>query len=133
MKEVINFLKQNPAGGFATICDNKPKVRPFQFMLEENGKLIFTTSNKKYVYKEMQQNPYVSFTSFAADTKYIRIDGKVKFINDVSLKDKVLDSNEIVKSIYKSGSNPDFEIFFIESGKIILADLLGNPSKEFDI
>jgi uncharacterized pyridoxamine 5'-phosphate oxidase family protein len=133
MREAISFLQQNPAGGFATISDNKPKVRPFQFMLEENGKIIFSTSNKKNVYKEMEKNPYVSFTSIGSNTQYIRIDGKVKFINDVRLKDKVLDTNEIVKSIYKSGSNPDFEIFYFENGKIILADLLGNPSKEFDI
>ena len=133
MKEIFDFLKKNPTGGFATINDNKPSVRPFQFMLEENRKIIFSTSNKKNVYKEMHKNPHVSFTSIGTNTKYIRIDGKVKFINDVSLKNKVLESNQIVKSIYKSGSNPDFEIFYFKNGKIILADLLGNPSKEFTI
>ena len=133
MKDVIEFLKENPVGGFATVSDNKPNVRPFQFMLEEKGKLFFCTSNKKNVCKEIQNNPYVAFTSYAQNTKYVRINGKIKFINETGIKEKVLNSNQIVKTIYKSGSNPDFEVFFFESGNIIFADLLGNPRKEFNI
>lgn len=40
MNEVVKFLTENPVQYFATIgLDGKPKVRPFQFMLEYGGKL----------------------------------------------------------------------------------------------
>ena len=56
MNEVIKFLNENPIQYFATIgLDNKPKIRPFQFMLEDNNKLYFCTSNQKEIYKELQK------------------------------------------------------------------------------
>lgn len=43
MNEVINFLRENPVQYFATIgLDGNPKVRPFQFMIEEDNKSIYT-------------------------------------------------------------------------------------------
>lgn len=51
MEKVIKFLQENSILFLATIgLDGKPKVRPFQFMLENEGKLYFCTSNqKKYI------------------------------------------------------------------------------------
>ena len=60
MKEVVKFLKANDIQYLATIgLDGKPKVRPFQFMMEEGGKLYFCTSNQKDVYSEIKKTPYV--------------------------------------------------------------------------
>ena len=50
MKEVVQFLKDNTVQYFATVgLDGRPKARPFQFMLENEGKLYFCTSNEKEV------------------------------------------------------------------------------------
>ena len=47
MNEVVKFLKENPVQYFATVGkDNKAKVRPFQFILEDGGKLWFCTNNQ---------------------------------------------------------------------------------------
>lgn len=60
MNEVVKFLQENPVQYFATVGkDNKAKVRPFQFMIEDGGKLWFCTNNEKDVYAEMQANPYI--------------------------------------------------------------------------
>lgn len=60
MNEVIEFLKENPVQYFATVeLDNKAKVRPFQFMIEDGGKLYFCTNNEKDVFKQIKNNPYV--------------------------------------------------------------------------
>ncbi len=41
MNEVIKFLRENPVQYFATMgLDRKPKVCPFQFMIEEDNKLF---------------------------------------------------------------------------------------------
>ena len=41
MRDVIKFLQANSTGFLATIDEGKPRVRPFQFMFEEDGKLFF--------------------------------------------------------------------------------------------
>ena len=47
MKPVVDFLKKSQTQYLATIgTDGKPKVRPFQFKLEENGKLYFSTTSR---------------------------------------------------------------------------------------
>ena len=49
---VTDFLIKSQVQYLATIgLDDKPKVRPFQFMLEEGGRLYFCTSNQKPVFK----------------------------------------------------------------------------------
>lgn len=77
MEEIISFLKANPVLYLASIGrDSKPKVRPFQFMLEKDGKLYFCTSNKKKVYDEIKLNPYIELTyldriKYILDIRYI--------------------------------------------------------------
>ena len=42
----------------ATIgLDGKPKVRPMQYMVLEDGKLWFCTNSEKAVYTELRANP----------------------------------------------------------------------------
>jgi uncharacterized pyridoxamine 5'-phosphate oxidase family protein len=43
----------------------------------------------------------------------MRVRGKVVFSDDISIKEKVLESSPMVKSIYKEASNPQLEIFYL--------------------
>ena len=126
MNEVLNFLKSNPVQFFATVgLDNKPKVRPFQFMLEKDGKLFFCTSNEKEVYKEIKNNPYVEL--------WMRLHGKVIFENNTDIKSKILENNPLVKSIYQTTDNPTFEIFYLEGAEAVFYDFSGNPPKKYSL
>lgn len=129
MQEAVKFLKENVNGFLATVEGTKPKVRPFQFMLEDNGKLFFCTSNTKDVCKQLKTNPYVEFSSVTPAFAWIRLNGEVKFSNDVRIKEQILENNGLVKSIYQTADNPIFEIFYIEHGTAILADFSGQPPK----
>jgi len=132
MKEVLKFLQENSTGFLATIADGKPKVRPFQFMLEENGKLFFCSNNTKDVVKQLKANPYVEFSSFSPQFAWMRLNGEVKFSNDLRIKGKIIETHALVRSIYQSADNPVFEIFYIEHGTAILADFSGQPPKRID-
>lgn len=126
MEKVVKFLKENPVQFLATIgLDGKPKVRPFQFMLEKEGKLYFCTSNKKSVFKELEKNSYIELTVAAKDFSWLRLSGKVIFENNLDLKNKIVESNNLVKSIYHTGDNPNFEIFYLEKGKAEISDFSG--------
>ena len=132
MNEIIKFLTENPVQYVATVgLDGKPKVRPFQFMIEEDGKLYFCTSNQKEVYAEMSKQPYVEICTSSPSFAWIRLSGKVIFSNDLSIKEKVIESSGLVKSIYETATNPIFEVFYLENGKAVIADFSGNPPKEY--
>ncbi len=132
MKEVKAFLEKNAVQFFATTgLDGKPKVRPFQFMLEEGGKFYFCTSNKKDVYGEIKNQPYVELCCSSPDFAWLRLKGKVVFSQDIALKSRIQEKSPLVKSIYKTSENPDFEIFYLAEAEAIISDFSGNLPKNF--
>ncbi|WP_055070518.1 pyridoxamine 5'-phosphate oxidase family protein [Clostridium massiliamazoniense] len=134
MKEIVKFLNDNDVQYLATIgLDGKPKVRPFQFMMEEEGKLYFCTNNQKDVYAEIKKTPYIEVTISNPKFQWVRLSGEPIFISDMDIKRKVINSSELVKSIYKTEVNPIFEVFYIGNGKATLADFSGNPPKEYNL
>ncbi|QEH68010.1 pyridoxamine 5'-phosphate oxidase family protein [Cellulosilyticum sp. ST5] len=134
MDEVIQFLKENEVQYFATIgLDGRPKVRPFQFMLDQGGKLYFCTNNTKEVYKEMQDNPYVEIVTSSPKFAWLRLSGKVVFSPDLEIKKAILATSGLVKSIYQTAENPIFEIFYLDEAKATIADFSGNPPKTYEL
>ena len=134
MNEVVKFLKENPVQYFATVGkDNKAKVWPFQFILEDGGKLWFCTNNQKDVYEEMQANPYVQVCVSTPKFEWIRLSGKAVFKNDMDIKEKVIEASPLVKNLYESASNPIFEVFYLDEAKAVIADFSGNPPKEYSL
>lgn len=127
MKQAVKFLQENISGFLATVEGSKPKVRPFQFMLEEGGRLYFSTNNTKDVYKQLKANPWCEFSSCSPNFAWIRLSGEARFSDDLDIKEKILAASPLVKSIYQTADNPIFEIFYIEHGNAILADFSGQP------
>jgi len=128
MKRVVDFLTQSQVQYLATVgTDQKPKVRPFQFMLEDGGKLYFCTANQKPVYRELRQNPYVEFCASGPNFSWLRLSGKAVFSADLGLKAKVQEASPLVKSSYQTPDNPAFEIFHLEEAVATIADFSGNP------
>lgn len=132
MKEAIEFLKANPMGALATVENNKPRVRPWGFMLEEEGKLWFCTANTKDVFRQLQENSNVEFCSTSKEMVTVRISGEVVFSKELAMKKRILEHCDLVKSIYKTPDNPVLEIFYIEHGKTVMSDFSGQPPKVFN-
>ena len=134
LNAVHSFLVKSQVQYLATIgLDDRPKVRPFQFMLEEGGRLYFCTSNQKPVFQEMQKHPYVEFCASGDSFSWLRLRGKVVFSNDPALKARIQDASPIVKSIYQTPDNPAFEIFYLDEATATIADLSGNPPQAFNL
>ena len=129
---VTEFLVKSQVQYLATIgLDEKPKVRPFQLMLEDGGRLYFCTSNQKPVFQEMQKHPHVEFCASGANFSWLRLNGKVVFSKDLGLKARIQDASPIVKSIYKTPDNPTFEVFYLADAAATIADFSGNPPRTF--
>ena len=132
MNEVIQFLNENPVQYFATVgLDGRPKVRPFQFMLEQDGKLYFCTNNTKEVYKEMQNTPYVEIVTSSSTFAWMRLSGKVTFSNDLEIKKAIIEASPLVKSLDQTAENPIFEILYLDEANAVIADFSGNPPKTY--
>jgi uncharacterized pyridoxamine 5'-phosphate oxidase family protein len=129
---VTAFLVKSEVQYLATIgLDGDPKVRPFQFMLEEGGRLYFCTSNQKPVFKEMQKHPRVELCASGENFSWLRLAGRVVFSKDLGLKARIQDASPIVKSIYQTPDNPTFEVFHLDGATGTLADFSGNPPQTF--
>jgi uncharacterized pyridoxamine 5'-phosphate oxidase family protein len=129
---ITDFLIKSQVQCLATIgLDDKPKVRPFQFMREEGGRLYFCTSNQKPVFKEMQKHPHVEFCASGPNFSWLRLNGKVVFSKDLALKARIQDASPLVKSIYKTPDNPSFEAFYLDDAVATIADFSGNPPQTF--
>ena len=133
MSEVIDFLKENSLIYLATSgLDGNAKVRPILFYFEEDGKPYFCTANNKPMYKELDANPNCEIVTATPEFVWLRIAGEVEFTDSVELKQKVIDSNDLVKALYETGDNPVFEVFTI-NGKATIADFSGEPPKTYDL
>ena len=133
-KAVADFLIKGQVQYLATIgLDDKPKVRPFQFMLEEDGRLYFCTSNQKTVFKEIQKHPYVELCASGENYSWLRLSGRVVFSKDLELKAKIQEASPLVKSIYRTPDNPAFEIFYLDDAVATIADFSGKPPQTFKL
>jgi uncharacterized pyridoxamine 5'-phosphate oxidase family protein len=98
--------------------------------LEDGGKLYFSTTNDKNVYKEIKKQPYVEFCACGENFSWLRLSGKGVFSEDLAIKSRI--SEEVIpliKSIYKTPDNPAFVLFYLDEAVVTISDLSSNPSK----
>jgi uncharacterized pyridoxamine 5'-phosphate oxidase family protein len=131
MQEVIKLLSDNANGFLGTIDNGKPRVRPFQYQFEDHGKLYFCTSNKKDVYAQLRKLPSIEFATTSHDYVTVRINGEVKFSDDLKLKERIISSNEMVRGVYNTADNPNFTLFYLEHGSTTISDFSGRPPRKF--
>jgi uncharacterized pyridoxamine 5'-phosphate oxidase family protein len=132
MEKIVNFLNSIIDGFLATLEDGKPRVRPYQFMLEDNGTLCFSTNNTKEVCKQLKADPSMEFSCTNAKGGWIRLRGEVKFTNSVDVKEKILAKSTVVRGIYKTSDHPNFEVFYLDHGSAQLVESAGQPLEKID-
>ncbi|MCG8582565.1 MAG: pyridoxamine 5'-phosphate oxidase family protein [Bacteroidales bacterium] len=115
MKRITDFLEKSRVQYLATIgLDGRPKVRPFQYMFENGGKLWFCTSNQKEVYKELSHQPYVELCASGKNMSWLRLEGKVVFSDDIKVKEHIFELSPLVAGIYKEPDNSSFAVFYLD-------------------
>jgi len=131
MEQIMQILTENNIGYLATVEDGNPRVRPFGFGFEEDGKYFFCTNNIKDVYTQLKKVPYVEYSVTSKSMVTVRIRGKIEFTKDINAKEKMIDASGIVKSKYKTATNPIFEVFYVQPEQIIVSTLDGKPSRVY--
>jgi uncharacterized pyridoxamine 5'-phosphate oxidase family protein len=124
MKEVLNFLQDLGVFYLATMDGEQPRVRPLGFVMNDNGRLIFCTSNDKNMCKQMMLNPNVEISCVDKDRNTLRICGRVVFCTTPDLQKKTLEYMPALKNIYSEGDGK-FELFSLEDPQAICQSMRG--------
>lgn len=115
MIDFHSILKKNLYGVFATTANGKPQTRIFQYLFSVDDKVYFGTTNDKPTYRQLIENPYISFCSHTPDyMNVLSINGKINFVDDLSLKTRAMEEYPAIKELYKFPENPIFEIFYVD-------------------
>ncbi len=114
----------------ATIgLDGKPKVRPVQYMVTEDGRLWFCTNSEKAMYAELQANPALEICGSRLQedeitTAWIRFSAEAVFEDNRKVKEMIMEKSPIVHELYKNDpDNPIFKVFYLKDLKGTLANL----------
>jgi len=136
MQEVIDFLCENKIFYLATIDGNKPKVRPFGFVMEFEGKLCFTTHRLKQCSTQMRINPNVEICACSPNMEltmeWVRIIGTAVFFDSMPAKEKAFEIMPALKEGFKTADNPDYELFYLENAKCEFHTLIGGLQRTIE-
>ncbi|HWP95416.1 MAG TPA: pyridoxamine 5'-phosphate oxidase family protein, partial [Syntrophomonadaceae bacterium] len=121
--EVLSILNDPAAIGYlATVDDGKPRVRPFGFMFEDNGRLYFCTSSTKDVYNQITTVPFIEYSKTRKDFVWVRVSGEIRFDDDIKRKERILEQIPELTMVFQTADNPTFKVFYLEHGNAILDD-----------
>ncbi|WP_027624623.1 pyridoxamine 5'-phosphate oxidase family protein [Clostridium lundense] len=129
MEKVLNFLSENPIFYFATVEDNKPKVRPFGFFMEHEGKLYFGMGDHKLCYKQVQANKNVEISTANAQGQWIRISGTAVFDDREDALKKAFETMPSLTQIYNEQTGFHLALFYLDNIQAEIADMKGNFEK----
>ena len=126
VKEVLQFLEDSKVFYVSTVDGNRPRVRPFGGIHEFEGRLYMPTSNKKKVWAQMMENPYVEICGMAHG-KWIRIEAEVICDKRVEARKSMLDHyGETLTSMY-SLDDGKFEVVYLNNAKAAICSFTEEP------
>lgn len=129
MEKILKFLTENPIFYFATVDDDKPRVRPFGFFMQHNGRLYFGMGKNKASYRQVMANPNVEICTVDAKRQWIRIKGTAVFDDSEQTMAKAFETRPTLKQTYNAESGLIFATFYLKDGEAEFADMQGNFEK----
>ena len=137
-KECIEFANANRICFFATADGNQPRVRALGMWFADDKGFYFQTESVKAIYKQLKNNSRVELCFYSnVDTsplgKVMRVAGEVEFLNDLSLKKRILEERPFLKSIgIDKPEDPILVVFRVYKGEAYFWTMADNM-KESEI
>ncbi|GHU89859.1 NimC/NimA family protein [Clostridia bacterium] len=127
MNEVLNFLKETKVFYLATVDGDKPKVRPFGFVMEFEGKLYFATNESKPSFAQLKANPNLEISSTNAANEWIRLYGEAVFDPRPEVKAKMFEVAPHLGEMYSKPGAPVLGIFYVNNGEATFSSMTAAP------
>ncbi len=126
LNDIADYLDNIGLQYIATIgLDGKPKVRPVQFMILQDGKLWFCTNSEKAMFAELQKSPFIDLCAsrlqeYEITTAWIRFSAKVVFPEESEqtheIKKGIMKKSPIVHELYNNNpEHPLFKVFYLKN------------------
>ena len=118
MSSTYEFLKQCGTFFVTTINNTVPAARPFGAVMEYEGELYISTANTKEVYSQLIKNPFIQIVAIKPGTRdWIRISGKAIEIDDLDIKQAMLDTCPVLLNRFSTKECDYFALFKISEMK----------------
>ena len=118
--DCIKFTNENPVCYLATVEDDQPRVRALGFWFADESGFYFQTGAVKEFPHQLKQNPKTEVCFYkqgGISGTTLRISGKVDFIDDMKLKEKVLIDRPFLRNFGLTADSPGLIIFRIAHGR----------------
>lgn len=100
MEKAFDFLSSHKDVAFATVEQNKPKIRVFQIMKQEGHTLYFATSPHKEVYRQLQENSNIELLAMDNNIS-VRVTGCAVFDVPDEVAREIYENNQVLPRLYK--------------------------------
>lgn len=124
MEKVFDFLSKHKDVAFATVEQNKPKIRVFQIMKQERHTLYFATSPHKEVYRQLQENPNIELLAMDGNIS-VRVTGRAMFDVPDGLAREIYADNPVLPRLYRQYT--DLVYFRLPVTRLDYYDLTPTP------
>ena len=120
-QDVVKFANDNLVCYLATTEGDQPRVRALRMWYADDKGFYFHTESVKSICKQLKSNNKVELCFFDPGSdggRMMRVAGKVEFVDDLALKNKVLTDRPFLKAIgIKGPENPLLVIFRVFTGE----------------
>lgn len=123
----FQLLKEIRNVALATVNQNKPSIRIVVIAYIQDDIIYFMTARGKPMYRQLKKNPYISIVGKANNDITVRVEGKVKFMEDKQFLFDLIKGHD---GMY-GGKTDILEMFYMESGNGEILDLTKRAPKRF--
>ncbi len=119
IKSCIDFTNENKVCYLATTENGDPRVRALGFWFADETGFYFQTGAMKSLYKQLLSNPQVEACFYKAVSmtgKMLRIAGEIEFMEDLELKERVMQERPFLKNFGLTAHDPNLIVFRLEHG-----------------
>lgn len=125
MDEVLSFLKDCKTFFVATVDGDRPRVRPFGFVMQHEAKLYFVTGNHKPFYEQIVSNPNIEMCGMNAKMEWLRLRGKAVCDTRQEIAQRAFDEEPNLVYVYKTPDNPKFACFYLDQAEAEFCTMAG--------
>ena len=124
MEKAFEFLSSHKDVAFATVEQDKPRIRVFQIMKQEGHILYFATSPHKEVYRQLQENPNIELLAMDGNIS-VRVTGRAVFDVSDDVAREIYADNPVLPRLYRQYT--DLVYFRVSVAKLDYYDLTPTP------
>lgn len=127
--EILDFINAFPVFHLATIDGDRPRVRGMLlYRADENG-IVFHTGKMRELHRQLAENPQVemSFNNGSdANLTQVRISGRVKLVEDLDLKKRIVEDREFLKPFIGHYGYEPLAVYRLKNGEASVWSMAAN-------